>query len=110
MTPKTDSAGPVHLVEDEATGGRILLYATDSGVRLELRYDGDSLWTTQAQLAELFGVDVRTINEHLMNAYREGELSEEATIRNFRIVRKEGERQVGRDINHYNLDATISVG
>jgi hypothetical protein len=109
MTPKNDS-GPVHLVEDAVTGDRILLYATEKGARLELRYDGDSLWTTQAQLAELFGVDVRTVNEHLLNAYREGELSETATIRNFRIVRNEGGRQVGRDLNHYNLDAIIGVG
>jgi hypothetical protein len=58
----------------------------------------------------LFGVDVRTVNEHLTNIYRDGELSESATIRNFRIVRSEGGRQVGREIIHYNLDSIISVG
>src|SRR5258707_4675767 len=102
--------GPVHLIEDEATGDRILLYGTERGTRLELRYDGDSLWTNQPQMAELFGVNFRTVNEHLLNCYREGELDESATIRNFRLVRTEGGRQVVRNINHYNLDAVISVG
>lgn len=103
-------SGPVHLIQDEVTGDRILLYGTESGTRLELRYDGDSLWMTQAQMAELFGVDVRTVNEHLINAYEDGELSESPTIRKFRIVRTEGGREVARDLNHYNLDAVISVG
>lgn len=110
MTAKSHTAEPVHLVEDEATGDPILLYGTDDGVRLELRFDGSDLWMSQAQMAELFGLDVRTVNEHLSNVYREGELDEAATIRNFRIVRLEGGRQVSREINHYNLDAIISVG
>ncbi len=54
---------PIHLIEDEATGDRILLYGAEDGVRLELKYDGDTLWMTQAHMAELFGVDVRTVNE-----------------------------------------------
>jgi len=70
------SLGPVHLIEDEATGDRILLYGTEKGVRFELRYDAETLWMTQGQMAELFGVDVRTVNEHLTNVYRDGELSE----------------------------------
>jgi len=101
---------PIHLIEDEVTGDKILLYGAEDGVRLELKYDGDTLWMTQAQMAELFGVDVRTANEHLINIYKDGELTEPATIRNFRIVRVEGDRNVTRDINHYNLDAIISVG
>ncbi|NLU09493.1 MAG: virulence RhuM family protein [Tepidanaerobacter acetatoxydans] len=61
-------------------------------------------------MAELFDVDVRTVNEHLQNVYQEGELDKKATIRKFRIVRKEGNREVMRKINFYNLDAIISVG
>lgn len=105
-----DADEPVHLVEREETGDRFLIYTDDKGVRVDLRYEGDALWMTQAQMSQLFGIDVRTVNEHLQNVYREGELDEEATIRNFRIVRSEGGRAVSRDILHYNLDAVISVG
>jgi prophage maintenance system killer protein len=61
-------------------------------------------------MAELFGKDLRTVNEHIQNVYLESELEQEATIRKFRIVRQEGQRQVQRDIVHYNLDVIISVG
>ncbi|WP_246682777.1 RhuM family protein [Methylobacterium sp. WL9] len=71
---------------------------------------GDTLWATQAQMAELFGKGVPTINEHLANAYKEREISREATIRKFRTVREEGGRQVERDVEHYNLDAILAVG
>jgi hypothetical protein len=101
---------PVHLIEDPDTGSRFLIYGTDRGVKVELRYENDTLWMTQAQMADLFGVTVPTINEHLKNIYAENELAEEATIRNFRIVRAEGVRQVAREVKHHNLDAIISVG
>lgn len=107
---KESAIGPVHLSEDLDTGDKFLIYGTDTGIRVELRLGGDTFWMTQAQMAELFGVNVRTVSEHLSNVFGEGELSEEATIRNFRIVRSEGPRQVSRDINHYNLDVVISVG
>jgi len=61
------------------------------------------------QQGSLFDKDLRTINEHVINAFEEGELAREATIRNFRIVRQEGHRQVEREIEHYNLDVIISV-
>lgn len=70
----------------------------------------ETVWATQAQIATAFGVDVRTINEHLKNIYKTKELSESATIRKFRIVQKEGKREVEREINHYNLDMILSVG
>lgn len=89
----------------------IIIYQTKSGA-LELRGDqtNDTLWASQAQIAEVFSVDTRTINEHLKNIYKSKELDEEVTIRKFRIVRKEGSREVVRDVLHYNLDAVISVG
>lgn len=65
---------------------------------------------TQALIGELFEKDVRTINEHLVNIFDEGELRREATIRKFRIVRTEGARQITRQIEHYNLDAILAVG
>ena len=92
------------------SGDLILYRAPDGAVRAEVRYEGDTFWLSQRQMAELFGVDVRTVNEHLRNVYASGELSEEATIRNFRIVRSEGSRKVTREIVHHSLDAIISVG
>jgi hypothetical protein len=105
-----ESSEPVHLTEDADTRDRFLIYSTDTGIRVQLRYEGDALFMTQAQMADLFGVDVRTVNEHITNVFREGELAEEATIRKFRIVRIEGSREVAREVNHYNLDGVIAVG
>ncbi len=79
-------------------------------LRVELRHESDTLWMTQAQMSALFGIDVRTVNEHVSNVYQEGEIDEEPTIRKFRIVRSEGGRQVSREVLHYNLDAIIAVG
>ena len=91
--------------------GELLLYQTEDGrTRVECRFEDDTLWLSQAVMAELFGKDVRTINEHLQNIYEEGELRPERTIRKFRIVRLEGTRDVARVIEHYNLDAVIAVG
>ena len=77
---------------------------------VELRYQDENLWLTQRLMAELYSVDVRTINEHIQKIYSDNELSEEATIRNFRIVQTEGNRQVTREVKHYNLQMIIAVG
>src|ERR1700744_4597213 len=91
--------------------GEIILYPTPDGrTHVECRFAGETVWLTQALMAELFQKDVRTINEHLQNLFDEGELNPEATIRKFRIVRMEGLREVARLIEHYNLDAIIAVG
>ena len=71
---------------------------------------GTQFWLTQKRMAELFGVDVRTINEHLQNIYYSNELQKEATIRKIRIVQPEGKREVSRELDFYNLDAIIAVG
>ena len=91
-------------------GEFVLFQSTDGRTRVECRFESDTLWLPQAAIAELYGKDVRTINEHLMNIYNEGELGQNATIRKFRIVRQEGTRQVSRDIEHYNLAAILAVG
>ena len=89
----------------------LILYQTEDGrTHLQVRLQDQMVWLTQALISELFQKDVRTINEHLQNIYSEGELSREATIRKFRIVRSEGSRQVEREIEHYNLEAIIAVG
>jgi hypothetical protein len=89
----------------------LLLYQTEDGqTRVQVRLEGETVWLSQKQLAELFEKDVRTINEHIQNIYKEGELQTDPTIRNFRIVQMEGGREVERDIAFYNLDVVISVG
>ena len=77
---------------------------------IEMRYEDENIWLTQKMMATLYGVDVRTINEHIKKIYSDSELEEDATIRNFRIVQTEGSRQVTRDIKHYNLQMIIAVG
>lgn len=88
-----------------------LLYTTDDGrSRIDVRLLDETVWLTQAQMADLFQKSIPTVNEHIKNVYDEGELFKDATIRKFRIVRMEGKREVARDIEHYNLDVIISVG
>lgn len=77
---------------------------------IEVRYEDETLWLTQKMMASLFDVTVKTVSEHLSNIYSSEELDKESTIRNFRIVQTEGTRQVSREVDHYNLDAVISVG
>jgi hypothetical protein len=94
---------------DEKTPQRneILLYTTpDGAVRVDVLYEDESFWLSQKKMAELFGVDVRTVSEHLRNVYATDELSQRATIRKFRIVQTEG----AREVDFYNLDAIIAVG
>lgn len=105
-----DENEPVHLVEDVETGDRFLVYGTDKGLRLDIRYEGETLWMTQAQIAQLFGVDRSVITKHIANVYAEGELDAETTSAKIAQVRQEGSRKVERQIEHYNLDAVISVG
>lgn len=91
--------------------GELIFYESPEGkVRVEVYHEDDTFWLSQRQMADLFGVDVRTINHHLKQIFESGELREEATIRSFRMVRTEGNRSVSREISHYNLDAIISVG
>ncbi|WP_394204950.1 virulence RhuM family protein [Shewanella waksmanii] len=91
-------------------GEFVLFTSADGTTRVECRFESDTLWLSQAAMAELYDKDVRTINEHLVNIYNEGELVQNATIRKFRIVRLEGARQVNRQIDHYNLEAILAVG
>lgn len=101
---------PVHLFEDADTGDRFLIYGTEKGMRVELRYEGDTLWMTQSQMADLFGVTRQSVNTHLNNIYEEGELDREATCKENLQVQTEGERSVNRRTLLHNLDAIISVG
>lgn len=82
----------------------------ESDVSFEMRYENENIWLTQKMMAALYDVDVRTVNEHIKKIYADGELTEQATIRKFRIVQTEGTRQVNRELTHYNLQAIIAVG
>ena len=89
----------------------IILYSTPEGtVRVEVVFRDESFWLTQKKMADLFGVEVNTINYHLKEVYASGELKEALTIRKFRIVQPEGGRQVTREVEFYHLDAIIAVG
>lgn len=89
----------------------LVIYQTKSGaIELKGDFNKETIWATQTQIAEAFGVDVRTINEHIQNVYKTNELEQKTTLRNFRIVQKEGKRDVERDVQHYNLDLVLSVG
>lgn len=91
--------------------GKILIYQNEKGdTKIDVYFDGETIWTSQRKMAELYQVDIRTINEHISDIYADGELEENRTIRNFRIVQSEGSRQVGRNIKHYNLDVILAVG
>lgn len=82
--------------------------ARENGI--EVRVEGETVWLTQRLIAELFAVSIPTINEHMAKLFESGEISREATIRNFLIVQQEGNRKVSRKIDHYNLDAIIAIG
>ena len=77
---------------------------------IEVRYEDETLWLTQKMMSNLFDVESNTITYHLQEIFKSGELDKESTTRKFRVVQTEGTRQVSREVDHYNLDAVISVG
>jgi len=90
---------------------QFLLYtAPDGAVKMDVFVKDETVWLTQKALAELFGVNVPAINKHLKNIFESGELQREATISKMEIVRPEGNREVARQVEYYNLDAIIAVG
>lgn len=91
--------------------GEVVIYQTDDGdTKIDVRFVDETVWLTQAQLVELFQSSKANISEHIKNIYAEEELDEESTVRKFRTVQIEGEREVARNIVHYNLDMIISLG
>jgi len=91
--------------------GEILIYQTDDGLtNIEVKVQEETVWLTQQQMADLFQTSRTNVVEHIKNIYDENELDKESTCRNFRQVRKEGNREVAREIPFYNLDMIISLG
>ena len=89
----------------------IVLYQTEDGqTRIDVRMADETVWLTQAQMVELFQSSKANVSEHIKHVYEEGELDESSTVRKFRTVQDEGNRQVSREVAYYNLDVIISVG
>jgi len=96
---------------EEQELGRILIYQNEKGdTKIDVFFEDGNVWITQKGLAELYQVKPPTINEHIKNILEDGELEEAATIRNFRIVQNEGDRQVNREIIHYNFQMILAIG
>ena len=92
------------------SGGVIIYQAPDGQATIDVKLENDTVWLTQKQIIELFQSSKANISEHIKHITSSGELKEEATVRKFRTVQKEGKREVSRDIEHYNLDMIISLG
>tara|TARA_R100001460_G_scaffold40041_1_gene75010 strand:+ start:262 stop:1398 length:1137 start_codon:yes stop_codon:yes gene_type:complete len=101
--------GKIEMGKDEQIS--FLLYTSNQGeVRVKVALEEETVWLSQKAMASLFGVSKKTISEHLINIYDTLELEKTTTVRNFRTVQQEGDREVTRNIEYYNLDAIISVG
>ena len=93
------------------TGGEVLVYRTEDGtIRLDVRLEDETVWLTQQMMAELFQSSKQNISHHIQAIYEEGELEPEATVKKYLTVRREGNRDVRRELDYYNLDMIISVG
>mgnify|MGYP001560767659 CR=1 FL=1 len=89
----------------------IIFYSSPEGnIHVEVIFSDETFWLSQKRMAELFGVEVHTVNYHLKEIFKSGELKEDSTIRKIRIVQREGNRDVSRDVDFYSLDAIIAVG
>lgn len=117
LTCKQTGAGAMRAQRNEVTirsgAAEYLTYiaAVGEGERsVEMRYEDENIWLTQKMMAELYGVSIAAINQHLKKIFDDDELARNATIKKYLIVQKEGNRQVSRDVDHYNLQAVVSVG
>lgn len=91
--------------------GDIVIYKTQDGLtKINVKFEDETVWLTQAQLVELYQTSKSNISEHIKHIFEEGELSQESTVRNFRTVQIEGNREVSREQVYYNLDMIISLG
>ena len=98
-------------MSESENNSQIIIYSDQNGeVKLDVRFDGDTVWLSQKLIAQLFDVDVKTVNDHIQNIIETKELQEISTIRKIRIVQKEGKREVSREVFFYNLDMIIAIG
>ncbi|WP_306151240.1 RhuM family protein [Roseovarius sp. MMSF_3281] len=101
---KETDVQPIQLVEDGETGDRFLVYGSQDGMRLDIKFAGDTLWMTQAQIAELFGRDRSVVSKHIGNVFAEGELDENSNVQKMHIA------QSAKPVSIFSLDLIISVG
>lgn len=98
-------------MSDQLPKGEIILFQSNDGqTKIQVRFEGKSVWLTQAAIAELFQTTPQNITIHLKAIYEEAELTEEATCKEYLQVRHEGKRQVSRNLKHYSLEAVLAVG
>lgn len=99
------------ILKDDPSQSQVILYQTeDDKTRLEVRFSGETVWLALNQLAELFQRDKSVISRHIRNVFEEGELPRERTVAKFATVQQEGDREVSREVEYFNLDVIISVG
>ena len=88
-------------MSDEANNSQLLIYQTEDGrIKLDVRFEGETVWLTQPMIADLFETTIPNVSMHLRNIFTEGELAPEATVKNFLTVRREGARQVSRSLEY----------
>ena len=98
-------------MKNQQPQSQIIIYKTETGeTKIDVRFDGETVWLTQNALAKLFQTTKNNISQHVKNIFEEGELDQKATVKKFLTVQKEGNREVGRELEYYNLDLIISVG
>lgn len=90
--------------------GEVVMYQPNETIRIEVRMENETVWLTQAQMAELFDVKENTITYHIKEIYNQAELESDSTTRKIRVVRNEGQRLVNRKIDFYNIDMILSIG
>jgi len=100
--------------KSEQEKSQLIIYQTENGeTKLDVTFNGETVWLTQLQMADLFGKSKKTISEHITNIFKEGELQEDMVVRKFRTTTQHGAivgKTQSRDVNYYNLDVIISVG
>ena len=97
--------------DENRTASEVVLYQTEDGTtRLSVRLEGETVWLTQAAMAELFQATPQNVTIHIKSIYEDGELEADATCKDCLQVRSEGTRRVERGLKHYNLDVVIAVG
>ena len=90
---------------------KIIIYQTEDGqTQIDVRLENDTVWLTQGQMVDLFQTTKQNVSLHVRNVFKEGELDQSATVKDYLTVQKEGKREVTRNVKYYNLDVIISVG
>jgi hypothetical protein len=113
MKKKTDNPKRNDLALVRSSAAEYLTFVASGGsseTAVEMRYEDENVWLSQKMMAALYNVSVSAVNQHLKRIFEDNELEREATVKQYLIVQNEGDRQVNREVEHYNLQAIIAVG